>query len=107
MGDCCRGSSKKTSKGSRWLNWIGAGGFALVVVLLALFDGYPLVSQAAPLVLLALGGNFAAAAPDTEFTARALRNCALTVQISTKLNRSHLVTGATALILPRLRTRAS
>ena len=53
-------------------------------------------------VLLALGGNFATAAPDTEFTARALRSCALTVQISTKLNRSHLVTGATALILPTL-----
>ena len=53
-------------------------------------------------VLLALGGNFMTATPDTEFTARAVQNCALTVQISTKLNRSHLVTGATALILPTL-----
>ena len=53
-------------------------------------------------VLIALGGNLAAAAPDTERTARALRNCDLTVHISTKLNRSHLVTGKDALILPTL-----
>ncbi|CAI2789965.1 Formate dehydrogenase H [Serratia grimesii] len=53
-------------------------------------------------VLLALGGNLAAAAPDTERTARALRCCDLTVHISTKLNRSHLVTGKDALILPTL-----
>ncbi len=51
---------------------------------------------------LAMGGNFLSAAPDTEFTAEALRRCALTVQISTKLNRSHLVTGTEALILPCL-----
>jgi len=53
-------------------------------------------------VLLALGGNFLSATPDTEFTAAALRRCALTVQVSTKLNRAHLVTGRTALILPCL-----
>ncbi|CNE58462.1 putative oxidoreductase [Yersinia nurmii] len=53
-------------------------------------------------VLIALGGNLAAAAPDTERTAQALRCCHLTVHISTKLNRSHLVTGADALILPTL-----
>lgn len=53
-------------------------------------------------VFLALGGNFLAAAPDTEYTAQALRNCDLTVHVSTKLNRSHLVTGKTALILPCL-----
>ncbi|MDC6119297.1 FdhF/YdeP family oxidoreductase [Serratia rubidaea] len=53
-------------------------------------------------VLLALGGNLAAAAPDSERTARALQNCALTVQISTKLNRSHLYVGNDALILPTL-----
>ncbi|WP_337261923.1 MULTISPECIES: FdhF/YdeP family oxidoreductase [unclassified Serratia (in: enterobacteria)] len=53
-------------------------------------------------VLLALGGNLAAAAPDTERTAQALRNCELTVHISTKLNRSHLITGKEALILPTL-----
>jgi len=53
-------------------------------------------------VFIALGGNFVSAASDTEYTARALQNCSLTVAISTKLNRSHLVTGKTALILPTL-----
>ena len=53
-------------------------------------------------VFIALGGNFMAATPDTEFTADALRKCELTVQISTKLNRSHVLTGGTALILPVL-----
>ncbi|MEM9445058.1 MAG: FdhF/YdeP family oxidoreductase [Verrucomicrobiota bacterium] len=53
-------------------------------------------------VFIALGGNFLSATPDTEFTAKALRNCSLTVHISTKLNRSHLVTGKQALILPCL-----
>ncbi|MGL4629799.1 MAG: FdhF/YdeP family oxidoreductase, partial [Leadbetterella sp.] len=53
-------------------------------------------------VFLALGGNFLSAAPDTEYTAQALQNCLLTVHISTKLNRSHLIHGKTALILPCL-----
>lgn len=53
-------------------------------------------------VLIALGGNLAAAAPDTARTEEALRRCALTVHISTKLNRSHLITGRDALILPTL-----
>jgi len=53
-------------------------------------------------VFIALGGNFVAAAPDTEQTRKALKNCDLTVQISTKLNRSHLATGKDALILPCL-----
>ncbi|ART82677.1 CbbBc protein [Oceanisphaera profunda] len=58
-------------------------------------------------VFIALGGNIAAAAPDTLATGRALTNCALTVQISTKLNRSHLMAGKEALILPCLgRTEA-
>ncbi|MEU4466132.1 FdhF/YdeP family oxidoreductase [Streptomyces sp. NPDC024017] len=58
-------------------------------------------------VFVALGGNFVSAAPDTEVTERALRNCELTVQISTKLNRSHAVAGRQALILPCLgRTEA-
>ncbi len=51
-------------------------------------------------VFLALGGNFISASPDTEYTSQALRNTRLTVQISTKLNRAHLVTGKQALILP-------
>lgn len=53
-------------------------------------------------VFFALGGNFLSATPDTEFTAQALRRCRLTVQVSTKLNRSHLVTGTRALVLPCL-----
>ncbi|UZD22589.1 FdhF/YdeP family oxidoreductase [Algoriphagus halophytocola] len=53
-------------------------------------------------VFIGLGGNFVSAASDTEYTAAALQACDLTVQISTKLNRSHLVTGKTALILPTL-----
>lgn len=53
-------------------------------------------------VLLSLGGNLASSAPDTAFVEKALRNCRMTVMISTKLNRSHLITGKTALILPCL-----
>ena len=51
-------------------------------------------------VFICLGGNFVMAASDTGYTAKAVQNCNLTVQISTKLNRSHLITGETALILP-------
>ena len=51
-------------------------------------------------VFVAMGGNFLSATPDTTYTAEALRRCRLTVQISTKLNRSHLITGSEALILP-------
>ena len=53
-------------------------------------------------VFVALGGNFALAAPDLPYTAEALRTCDLTVQVSTKLNRSHVVHGKRALILPCL-----
>jgi molybdopterin-dependent oxidoreductase alpha subunit len=53
-------------------------------------------------VFVGMGGNFVSAAPDTPVTEAALRRCSLTVQISTKLNRSHMVHGATALILPTL-----
>ncbi|WP_435062354.1 FdhF/YdeP family oxidoreductase [Amycolatopsis thermoflava] len=53
-------------------------------------------------VFVALGGNFALAAPDTATTIAALRNTDLTVQVSTKLNRSHLAHGKRALILPCL-----
>ncbi|ADM98857.1 Putative formate dehydrogenase oxidoreductase protein [Dickeya dadantii 3937] len=54
-------------------------------------------------VLIALGGNLAAAAPDTDRTAQALSRCGLTVHISTKLNRSHLITAQQdTLILPTL-----
>ncbi|PXW99869.1 FdhF/YdeP family oxidoreductase [Mycolicibacterium moriokaense] len=53
-------------------------------------------------VFVGMGGNFVSATPDTPVTEAAVRNCSLTVQISTKLNRSHMVHGATALILPTL-----
>ncbi|MDA8908798.1 MAG: FdhF/YdeP family oxidoreductase [Verrucomicrobiales bacterium] len=53
-------------------------------------------------VFFAMGGNFLQATPDTDFTAEALRKCSLTVHVSTKLNRSHVVTGKTGLILPCL-----
>ncbi len=53
-------------------------------------------------VFFALGGNFVAATPDTEVTEAAMANCALTVHVATKLNRSHLCHGAEALILPCL-----
>ncbi|KFN50456.1 FdhF/YdeP family oxidoreductase [Arenimonas composti] len=71
-------------------------------------DGHDVVGAIAAMaagecrVFFALGGNFAAASPDTALTARALRQCALTVHVSTKLNRSHLVHGRRALILPCL-----
>jgi molybdopterin-dependent oxidoreductase alpha subunit len=53
-------------------------------------------------VFFAMGGNFLSATPDTEFTADGLRKMNLTVHVSTKLNRAHLVTGRQALILPCL-----
>ncbi len=53
-------------------------------------------------IFFAMGGNFLSATPDTLYTAEALRKCDLTVQVSTKLNRSHLVHGTEALILPCL-----
>ncbi|WP_298895922.1 FdhF/YdeP family oxidoreductase [uncultured Psychroserpens sp.] len=70
--------------------------------------GYPVVDAIKAMhekkakVFFGLGGNFISAAPDTVFTAQALEHCNLTVHVSTKLNRSHLVTGKEALILPCL-----
>ena len=72
-----------------------AHGFDTVDTIRAMADGRVTV-------FLAMGGNFLSATPDTEFTAAALRKCALTAHVATKLNRSHLVTGRTALILPCL-----
>lgn len=51
---------------------------------------------------IALGGNFARATPDTELVETALRSCDLTVNIATKLNRGHLITGKTSFVLPCL-----
>jgi len=53
-------------------------------------------------VFVGLGGNFLSAMSDTHFTSEAMQRCRLTVQISTKLNRGHLITGQQALILPCL-----
>jgi len=53
-------------------------------------------------IFIGMGGNFLSATPDTEYTAKALQNCELTVHVSTKLNRSHLIHGKQALILPCL-----
>ncbi|MEV6177038.1 FdhF/YdeP family oxidoreductase [Streptomyces sp. NPDC052015] len=53
-------------------------------------------------VFVGLGGNFASATPDTQVTEAALANCALTVHIATKLNRSHLCHGTESLLLPCL-----
>jgi molybdopterin-dependent oxidoreductase alpha subunit len=53
-------------------------------------------------VFVSLGGNLALAAPDTAYTFAALGNCELTVHVATKLNRSHIVHGKQALILPCL-----
>ncbi|MEO7986563.1 MAG: FdhF/YdeP family oxidoreductase, partial [Gemmatimonadales bacterium] len=53
-------------------------------------------------VFVGLGGNFLASSPDTVCTADAIRRCGLTIQIATKLNRGHLITGRQALLLPCL-----
>ncbi|HEY8733991.1 MAG TPA: FdhF/YdeP family oxidoreductase, partial [Puia sp.] len=53
-------------------------------------------------VFFAMGGNFISATPDTNYTAEAMRKLALTVNVSTKLNRTHLVHGEEAIIFPTL-----
>ncbi|MFD7769918.1 FdhF/YdeP family oxidoreductase [Streptomyces sp. NPDC059787] len=70
-------------------------GFDVVRAIRALRDGKAKV-------FFAMGGNFVSASPDTEVTEAAMRRARLTVHVSTKLNRSHTVTGARALILPTL-----
>ncbi len=72
-----------------------AHGYDTVAAIEAMHDGRAKV-------FFAMGGNFAAATPDTALTHEALRRCELTVHVSTKLNRSHLVHGRNALILPCL-----
>ncbi len=63
-------------------------------------DSIKAMHQGKAKLFFAMGGNFLSATPDTKFTAEALQKCTLTVQVSTKLNRSHLITGKEALILP-------
>lgn len=72
-----------------------AHGFDTVEAIEAMRDGKASV-------FFAMGGNFISATPDSAATARALMNCSLTVQVSTKLNRSHVITGEEAIILPCL-----
>ena len=72
-----------------------APGLATVETIRAMADGRVKV-------FVGLGGNFLSATPDTNLTAAGLKKCRLTVHVSIKLNRSHLVTGHTALILPCL-----
>ena len=70
-------------------------GFDVVNAIRAMYEGKASV-------FFAMGGNFLSATPDTNYTAEALRRCRLTVHVSTKLNRSHLVHGEEAIILPCL-----
>jgi molybdopterin-dependent oxidoreductase alpha subunit len=72
-----------------------AHGFDTVAAIRAMRDGKVRV-------FIGMGGNFVRAAPDSEVTEQALANTRLTVQISTKLNHSHVSTGRRALILPTL-----
>lgn len=67
-----------------------------------LVDTIKLMHRGRIKAVFALGGNFLSAAPDTQFTAEALRRCRLTAHVATHLNRAHLVTGRQALILPCL-----
>ncbi|MGA0559607.1 FdhF/YdeP family oxidoreductase [Larkinella sp. VNQ87] len=70
-------------------------GFSVVEAVQAMHEGRAKV-------FFGMGGNFLMAVSDTNYTAEALQRCQLTVQVSTKLNRSHLIHGETALILPCL-----
>jgi molybdopterin-dependent oxidoreductase alpha subunit len=87
-----------------WLDRLGttfgfraprAHGYDTVNAIRAMYEGRASV-------FFAMGGNFLSAAPDTERTAEALRRCKLTVHVSTKLHRGHLIAGEQALILPCL-----
>ena len=70
-------------------------GYDTVETLHAMFDGDVKV-------FFAISGNFVSNVPDTVYSAHAMRRCKLTAHVSTKLNRSHLITGERALILPCL-----
>src|SRR5271155_4611803 len=70
-------------------------GYDTVETLHAMFDGDVKV-------FFAISGNFLSNVPDTVYSAHAMQRCKLTAHVSTKLNRSHLITGERALILPCL-----
>jgi len=65
-------------------------------------DGVRAMRDGKARVFVGVAGNFVRAMSDSDVTESALRSCSLTVQVSTKLNRSHTVIGGTALILPTL-----
>ncbi len=65
-------------------------------------EGIQAMHEGKAKVFMALGGNFVSAASDTAYTAEALQQCDLTVNVSTKLNRNHTVAGKTSIILPTL-----
>jgi len=102
QGDRTMGISERMPE--EWLDRLGntygfrpprTHGYDTVNAIRAMLDGRARV-------FFAMGGNFLSAAPDTERTAEALRRCTLTVHVSTKLHRGHLITGEQALILPCL-----
>lgn len=68
----------------------------------AVLDSIKAMYEKKAKVFFGMGGNFISAVPDTIYSAKAMANCHLTVHVSTKLNRSHLVTGKEALIMPCL-----
>jgi len=70
-------------------------GYSVIEAIKAMYEGKVKV-------FFGMGGNFISAVPDTAYSAQAMANCNLTVHVSTKLNRSHLVTGQEALIFPCL-----
>src|SRR5271156_4275294 len=70
-------------------------GYDTVETLHAMFDGDVKL-------FFAISGNFLSNVPDTVYSANAMQRCRLTAHVSTKLNRSHLITGERALILPCL-----
>jgi molybdopterin-dependent oxidoreductase alpha subunit len=70
-------------------------GYDTVETLHAMFDGDVKV-------FFAISGNFLSNTPDTVYSAHAMQRCKFTAHVSTKLNRSHLITGERALILPCL-----
>jgi molybdopterin-dependent oxidoreductase alpha subunit len=70
-------------------------GYDTVETMHAMFDGDVKV-------FFAISGNFISNTPDTVYSAHAMQRCKLSAHVSTKLNRSHLITGERALILPCL-----
>jgi molybdopterin-dependent oxidoreductase alpha subunit len=68
----------------------------------AVVDAVQAMIEGRAKVFVGLGGNFIAAVPDKPIAEAAMRGLSLSVAISTKLNRSHLVHGEQALILPCL-----